>query len=114
MPGFSACHLLTREGHTDAVPPARRALPGRGATAVDASGRSYGARARPAGAPDSPRREIARIAVPVSLEFVLMLVLNFVNQVVVGALGATAIAAVGFANSLVFILVLTLARSAPR
>ena len=37
-----------------------------------------------------------------------MLVLNFVNQVVVGALGATAIAAVGFANSLVFILVLTL------
>jgi MATE family, multidrug efflux pump len=63
---------------------------------------------RPAGAPDSPRREIARIAVPVSLEFVLMLVLNFVNQVVVGALGATAIAAVGFANSLVFILVLTL------
>ena len=45
---------------------------------------------------------------PVSLEFVLMLVLNFVNQVVVGALGATAIAAVGFANSLVFILVLTL------
>ena len=45
---------------------------------------------------------------PVSLEFVFMLVLNFVNQVVVGALGATAIAAVGFANSLVFILVLTL------
>ncbi len=63
---------------------------------------------RPAGGAPSPRREIARIAVPVSLEFVLMLVLNFVNQVVVGALGATAIAAVGFANSLVFILVLTL------
>ena len=60
------------------------------------------------GGPVSPRREIARIAVPVSLEFVFMLVLNFVNQVVVGALGATAIAAVGFANSLVFILVLTL------
>ena len=63
---------------------------------------------RPPGGPVSPRREIARIAVPVSLEFVFMLVLNFVNQVVVGALGATAIAAVGFANSLVFILVLTL------
>ncbi|HET7397128.1 MAG TPA: MATE family efflux transporter [Intrasporangium sp.] len=61
-------------------------------------------------APDatSPRREIARIAVPVSAEFVLMLVLNFVGQVVVGSLGATAIAAVGFANSLTFILAVTL------
>ena len=56
----------------------------------------------------SPAREIARIAVPVSMEFVLMLVLNFVNQVVVGALGATAIAAVGFSNSLTFILAVTL------
>jgi putative MATE family efflux protein len=56
----------------------------------------------------TPRREIARIAVPVSAEFVLMLVLNFVNQVVVGTLGATAIAAVGFANSLSFILIITL------
>ena len=56
----------------------------------------------------TPRREIARIAVPVSAEFVLMLVLNFVNQVVVGTLGATAIAAVGFANSLFFILIITL------
>lgn len=56
----------------------------------------------------SPRREIAQIAVPVSTEFVLTLVLNFVNQVVVGTLGATAIAAVGFANSLSSILVLTL------
>jgi putative MATE family efflux protein len=53
------------------------------------------------------RRLIASIAVPVSLEFVLTLVLNFVNQVIVGVLGATAIAAVGFANSLVFILVIT-------
>ena len=56
----------------------------------------------------TPRREIAQIAVPVSAEFVLMLVLNFVNQVVVGTLGATAIAAVGFANSLSFILIITL------
>ena len=55
----------------------------------------------------SPRREIARIAVPVSAEFVLTLVLNVVNQIVVGTLGATAIAAVGFANSLTMILVLT-------
>lgn len=51
---------------------------------------------------------IAGIAIPVSLEFILVLVLNFVSQVIVGVLGATAIAAVGFANSLVFILVVTL------
>ena len=38
----------------------------------------------------------------------LLLVMNFVNQVVVGALGATAIAAVGFGNSLVFIVLITL------
>lgn len=56
----------------------------------------------------SPRREIARIAVPVSAEFVLTLILQVVNQVIVGLLGATAIAAVGFANSLSMILVLTL------
>jgi putative MATE family efflux protein len=42
------------------------------------------------------------------MEFVLMLVLNFVNQIVVGGLGATAIAAVGFSNSLTFILAVTL------
>src|SRR3954465_15757482 len=60
------------------------------------------------GAPPTPAREIARIAVPVSMEFVLMLVLNFVNQIVVGGLGATAIAAVGFSNSLTFILAITL------
>lgn len=58
--------------------------------------------------PPTPAREIARIAVPVSMEFVLMLVLNFVNQIVVGGLGATAIAAVGFSNSLTFILAVTL------
>ena len=56
----------------------------------------------------SPRREIARIAVPVSAEFVLTLLLQVVNQVIVGLLGAAAIAAVGFANSLSMILVLTL------
>ena len=54
------------------------------------------------------RRLIAGIAVPVSLEFVLILVLSFVSQVIVGVRGSTAIAAVGFANSLVFILVVTL------
>jgi putative MATE family efflux protein len=50
---------------------------------------------------------IAGIAIPVSLEFILILVLNFISQVIVGVLGATAIAAVGFASSLVFILAVT-------
>ena len=54
------------------------------------------------------RRLIASIAVPVSLEMVVTLILTFVNQVIVGVLGATAIAAVGFANSLIFILAITL------
>ena len=56
----------------------------------------------------SRSRQIARIAIPVSLEYVVMLGLNFVNQIIVGGLGALAIAAVGFANSLTFILVITL------
>lgn len=56
----------------------------------------------------SQNREIYKIAVPVSLEFVIMLGLNWVNQVIVGALGAIAIAAVGFANSMTFILMVTL------
>ena len=58
--------------------------------------------------PASDRRLIASIAVPVSLEMVLTLVLNFISQVIVGVLGATAIAAVGFANSLIFIVVIVL------
>jgi putative MATE family efflux protein len=53
-------------------------------------------------------REIARVAVPVSFEFVVMLGLNFVNQIIVGSLGAIAIAAVGFSNSLTFILIVTI------
>lgn len=56
----------------------------------------------------SAQRQIARIAIPVSLEYIVMLGLNFVNQIIVGGLGALAIAAVGFANSLTFILVITL------
>ena len=58
-------------------------------------------------APTSPVREVARIAVPVSTEAVVLLLLNFVNQIIVGALGAVAIAAVGFANSLSFIVLIT-------
>lgn len=57
--------------------------------------------------PTSPVREVARIAVPVSTEAVVLLLLNFVNQVIVGALGAVAIAAVGFANSLNFVVLIT-------
>lgn len=55
----------------------------------------------------SPRREIAALAIPVSLEMVVALVMNFINQIVVGGLGSTAIASVGFANSITFIAVLT-------
>ncbi|MBB6097067.1 putative MATE family efflux protein [Deinobacterium chartae] len=59
-------------------------------------------------APVSPYRDIARIAVPVSLEMVFQLALGFVDQVIVGVLGALAIASVGFANSITFIFVLVL------
>lgn len=51
----------------------------------------------------TPRKEILRIAVPVSAEFVVMLTINFVNQIIVGGLGAATIASVGFANSITFI-----------
>jgi putative MATE family efflux protein len=43
---------------------------------------------------------VARIAIPVSLEFMLVLGLTFVNQIVVGGLGEVAVAAVGFANAI--------------
>ncbi|PYE49960.1 MATE family efflux transporter [Deinococcus yavapaiensis] len=48
-------------------------------------------------------REIARIALPVSLESMVQLVLNFTNQVVVGTLGTATIAAVGLSNNALFI-----------
>lgn len=38
----------------------------------------------------TPRRDIARIAVSVSLEIVIMLVMNFVNQIIVGGLALAA------------------------
>lgn len=56
----------------------------------------------------SPGREIAAIAVPVSLEMVIQLVLTFVNQVIVGSLGAVAVAAVGLSGSLSFLFFITL------
>ncbi|MBB5375408.1 putative MATE family efflux protein [Deinococcus metalli] len=56
----------------------------------------------------SPAREIAGIAVPVSLEMVIQLVLGFINQVIVGTLGAVSVAAVGLSGSLGFLFFITL------
>lgn len=56
----------------------------------------------------SPGREIAAIAVPVSLEMVIQLVLTFINQIIVGTLGAVAVAAVGLSGSLGFLFFVTL------
>ncbi|MBZ9753120.1 MATE family efflux transporter [Deinococcus sp. HMF7604] len=56
----------------------------------------------------SPARQIADIAVPVSLEMVIQLVLTFVNQIIVGTLGAVAVAAVGLSGSLGFLFFVTL------
>lgn len=52
-------------------------------------------------------REVAALAIPVSLEMLVALVMNFINQIVVGGLGATPIAAVGFSNSITFIAMIT-------
>lgn len=43
---------------------------------------------------------MAKIAIPVGFEFFLVLALAFVNQIIVGGLGGSAIAAVGFANAI--------------
>lgn len=50
--------------------------------------------------PERAGFHVARIAVPVSFEFVLVLGLTFVNQIIVGGLGAIAVAAVGFVNAI--------------
>lgn len=50
--------------------------------------------------PARPGKRVASIAIPVGLEFVLILGLGLVNQIVVGGLGETAVAAVGFVNAL--------------
>ena len=63
---------------------------------------------RAASTTQTPGRSIANIALPVSIEFVLILVLNFANQIVVATLGDTAVAAVGFANSINLIFNMTL------
>jgi putative MATE family efflux protein len=54
------------------------------------------------------RRDIARIAVPVGLEMVFQLLLGVIDQLIVGALGAVAIAAVGLSNSAVAVASFTL------
>ncbi len=63
---------------------------------------------RPDGSAAHTRREIGRIAWPVSAESVVQLVLNLMNQVIVGTLGTATIAAVGLANNALFIGVLCL------
>ncbi|WP_027891977.1 MATE family efflux transporter [Calidithermus chliarophilus] len=54
------------------------------------------------------RREIFKIAIPVSLESSFQLVLGFINQVIVGILGTATIAAVGLSNNVMFIGILCL------
>lgn len=56
----------------------------------------------------STRREIAKIAIPVSLESTFQLLLGFINQVIVGTLGTATIAAVGLSNNVLFIGILSL------
>jgi putative MATE family efflux protein len=51
-------------------------------------------------------REIFRVAIPVSLEAVFQSSFSFIDQIIVGILGAVAVAAVGLSNSLSFILTL--------
>jgi len=55
---------------------------------------------RPEGLPADAGTKVGKIAIPVGFEFFLVLALTFVNQIIVGGLGGTAIAAVGFANSI--------------
>ena len=58
--------------------------------------------------PAELRREIGKIAIPVSLESVFQFSLGFINQVIVGTLGTATIAAVGLSNNLMFIGILCL------
>jgi putative MATE family efflux protein len=52
------------------------------------------------------QEKIFRVALPVSLEAVFQTSLGFVDQIIVGTLGATAVAAVGLCNSISFIVML--------
>jgi Na+-driven multidrug efflux pump len=57
------------------------------------------------GGVDSKYRHIARIAVPVGLEAIFQMAFTFVDQVIVGVLGATSVAAVGLSTSVAFVLI---------
>jgi putative MATE family efflux protein len=52
------------------------------------------------------QEKIFKVALPVSLEAVFQTSLGFVDQIIVGTLGATAVAAVGLCNSISFIVML--------
>jgi putative MATE family efflux protein len=53
-----------------------------------------------------PYREIFKIALPVGLEAIFQASFSLIDQIVVGSLGASAVAAVGLSNNLSFILTL--------
>jgi putative MATE family efflux protein len=52
------------------------------------------------------QQKIFKVALPVSLEAVFQTSLGFIDQIIVGTLGSTAIAAVGLCNSISFIVML--------
>ena len=52
------------------------------------------------------QEKIFKVALPVSLEAVFQTSLGFVDQIIVGTLGATAVAAVGLSNSISFMVML--------
>jgi Na+-driven multidrug efflux pump len=52
------------------------------------------------------QEKIFKVAFPVSLEAFFQASLGFVEQIIVGTLGATAVAAVGLCNSISFIVML--------
>src|ERR1700675_1556823 len=52
------------------------------------------------------QEKIFKVALPVSLEAIFQTSLGFVDQIIVGTLGATAVAAVGLCNSVSFIVML--------
>lgn len=54
-------------------------------------------------------RDILRLALPASFEAVIQLLFNFLAQLIVATLGATAVAAVGFSNNVTMMAIFTLA-----
>lgn len=55
---------------------------------------------------EKSQEKIFKVALPVSLEAVFQTSLGFIDQIIVGTLGATAVAAVGLCNSISFIVML--------